>query len=69
VKTLGAIIFLITPGTKVLAVDIFEATVRGDVGDAAAFSMVAIAIAAAGSLAIYLFNSGKRKGAQIGKRW
>lgn len=38
VKTLGAIIFLITPGTKVLAVDIFEATVRGDVGDAAAFT-------------------------------
>lgn len=59
VKTLGAIIFLITPGTKVLAVDIFEATVRGDVGAAAAFSMVAVAIAAAGSVGIYLFSSGK----------
>jgi iron(III) transport system permease protein len=59
VKTLGAIIFLITPGTKVLAVDIFEATVRGDVGDAAAFSMVAVAIAAVGSLGIYLYSSRK----------
>ena len=61
VKTLGAIIFLITPGTKVLAVDIFEATVRGDVGDAAAFSVVAVVIAAMGSLGIYLFNFGKRR--------
>ena len=53
VKTLGAIIFLITPSNKVLAADVFEATVRGDVGDAAAFSMVIVIIAALGVGTIY----------------
>ena len=53
VKTLGAIIFLITPSNKVLSADVFEATVRGDVGDAAALSMVVVLVAALGVLAIY----------------
>ena len=53
VKTLGAIIFLITPSNKVLSADVFEATVRGDVGDAAALSMVMVLVAALGVLAIY----------------
>jgi iron(III) transport system permease protein len=56
VKTLGAIIFLITPNNKVLSADVFEATVRGDVGDAAALSMVVMLVAALGVLAIYAFS-------------
>jgi len=57
VKTLGAIIFLITPSNKVLAADVFEATVRGDVGDAAALSALVILIAALGMIAIYAIST------------
>jgi iron(III) transport system permease protein len=53
VKTLGAIIFLITPSNKVLSADVFESVVRGDVGDAAALSMVVVVVSALGVLAIY----------------
>ena len=56
VKTLGAIIFLITPRSKLLSVDVFEATVRGDVGDAAALSIVLMLVAALGVLGIYGVN-------------
>jgi iron(III) transport system permease protein len=56
VKTLGAIIFIITPSNKMLSVDVFEATVRGDMGDAAAFSLVIIVVAALGVAAIYLLG-------------
>ena len=57
VKTLGAIIFLITPSNKVLAADVFEAAVRGDVGDASALSIVVILVSAIGMLAIAAINS------------
>jgi len=57
VKTLGAIIFLITPSNKVLSADVFEAAVRGDVGDASALSIVVILVAAIGMLAIAAINS------------
>ncbi len=56
VQTLGAIIFLITPSSKLLSVDVFEATVRVDIGAAAAFSMVMIAISAIGVAIIYYVN-------------
>jgi iron(III) transport system permease protein len=62
VQTLGAIIFLITPSTKLLSVDVFEATVRGDIGAAAAFSMVMIVISAIGVVTIYWL--GKREAMQ-----
>lgn len=62
VKTLGAIIFLITPSNKVLSADVFEATVRGDVGDAAALSLLMILMAALGMAAIFLIS--KRKATQ-----
>lgn len=55
-KTLGAIIFIISPGNKVLSADIFEATIRGDVGDAAALSVVVMLVAAGGVAAIYLLT-------------
>lgn len=64
VQTLGAIIFLITPGTKLLSVDVFEAAVRDDVGDAAALSMIMLVLAALGAVAIFVLG---RKGA--GQPW
>lgn len=57
VKTLGAIIFLITPSNKVLSADVFEATVRGEVGDASALSLVVILVSALGLLIIFGLNS------------
>ena len=60
VKTLGAIIFLITPQNKVLSADVFEATVRGDIGAAAALSLVLMGVASAGVLAIVLLGSWRR---------
>lgn len=56
VQTLGAIIFIIVPGTKLLSVDVFEAVYRGDWGDAAAFSAVMLVLAALGVAAIYLLS-------------
>jgi iron(III) transport system permease protein len=64
VKTLGAIIFLITPRNKILAADVFEATSGGSIGRASALSMVVIAVCTLGMLAIYGINS--RRAAQ---RW
>ena len=37
-QTLGAIIFIISPGTKLLSIEIFEATLRNELGKAAALS-------------------------------
>jgi iron(III) transport system permease protein len=56
VKTLGAIIFLITPSNKVLAADVFESAVRDDIGDAAAMSMVVVLVSTLGVLAIYAIS-------------
>lgn len=53
VQTVGAIIFVINPRNKVLAVDVFEAIYRGDIGDAAALSLVMLLLAAVGVLAVY----------------
>ena len=53
VQTVGAIIFVINPGNKVLSVDVFEAIYRADIGDAAALSMIMLLLAAFGVLAIY----------------
>ena len=60
VKTLGAIIFLITPQNKVLSADVFEATVRGDIGAAAALSLVLMGVASAGVLSIVLLGSWRK---------
>ncbi|HEY91657.1 MAG TPA: iron ABC transporter permease [Dehalococcoidia bacterium] len=56
VQTVGAIIFVINPGNKVLSVDVFEAIYRGDIGDAAALSMVMLLLASLGMLAIYIIS-------------
>ena len=57
VKTLGAIIFLITPSSKVLAADVFEATQSGSIGKASALSMVVIVVCSLGILAILAINA------------
>ncbi|MEZ7197768.1 ABC transporter permease [Pseudodesulfovibrio karagichevae] len=54
VQALGSIIFIITPGTRLLSVDVFEAVVRGEVGQAAAFSTIMLAMAGAGAALIVL---------------
>jgi iron(III) transport system permease protein len=59
VKTLGAIIVLMTPSNKVLSSDVFEATVRGDIGEASALSLVVILVCAVGMLLIFGINSRK----------
>lgn len=56
VQTLGAIIFIITPGTKLLSVDVFEAVMRNEWGQAAAFSMIMLVLAACGVAAIYFVS-------------
>lgn len=56
VQTLGAIIFLITPGTKLLSVDVFEAVYKGSTGTAAALSVIMLLFSAAGMLVIYLIQ-------------
>ncbi len=60
VQALGSIIFIITPGTKLLSIDVFEAVVRGEPGHAAAFSTVMLVLAAAGG-GLILLMSGARK--------
>jgi len=56
VQTVGAIIFVINPSNKVLSVDVFEAIYRGDVGDAAALSMIMLLLAGLGVLAIFAIS-------------
>ena len=64
VQTVGALIFIVSPGTKLLSIDVFEAVFKGDIGIAAALSVVMICLSAAGMSAIVLL-SGKREG----NRW
>ena len=54
IQTVGAIIFVITPGTKLLSVDVFEAIYKGEIGIAAALSVTMLVLSAMGVLAISL---------------
>lgn len=56
VQTVGAIIFVITPGTKLLSVDVFEAIYKGEIGIAAAQSVTMLLLSALGVLAIYMIT-------------
>jgi iron(III) transport system permease protein len=62
IQALGSIIFIITPGTRLLSVDVFEAVVRGEVGQAAAFSTIMLVMAGAGAALLMLAftRNGKR---------
>ncbi len=62
VQTVGALIFIISPGTKLLSVDVFEAVYKGEIGTAAALSVVMLSISAAGMAGILLLT--RKKGAE-----
>jgi len=61
IQALGSIIFIITPGTKLLSVDVFEAVVRGDLGVAAAYSMLMLIMGTLGGIALLFLASRRRK--------
>jgi iron(III) transport system permease protein len=60
VQTVGAIIFLISPGKKVLSVEVFEAISGQFIGLAAALSVIMFLIAGAGALLILFI--GRKEG-------
>lgn len=53
IQALGSIIFIITPGTKLLSVDVFEAVVKGELGVAAAYSFIMLLIGIIGGMLFY----------------
>jgi len=57
IQALGSIIFIITPGTKLLSVDVFEAVIRDDLGISAAYSILMLIIGGTGSLLLLLLMS------------
>lgn len=61
IQALGSIIFIITPGTKLLSVDVFEAVVRGDLGIAAAYSIVMMFIGIIGGCLLLFAIARRRK--------
>lgn len=57
IQTLGAIIFLVTPGTKLISIDVFEAIHLGNIGLAAALSVIMVLMSASGMSAIFLIRN------------
>ena len=62
IQTLGAIIFVITPGTKLLSIDVFETISKGNIGLAASLSVVMLLLSAIGVLAIFILSQGEHTG-------
>ena len=62
VQTVGALIFIVSPGTKLLSVDVFEAVYKGEIGTAAALSVVMLSLSAAGMAGILFLT--RKKGAE-----
>ena len=56
IQTIGAIIFVVTPGTKLLSYDLFNAIYKGEIGFAAALSVIMLLISAIGMVAIFIFS-------------
>ncbi|NLE09357.1 MAG: iron ABC transporter permease [Dehalococcoidales bacterium] len=56
IQTVGAIIFVINPGTKLLSIDVFIAVYKGEIGFAAALSVVMLLISAVGMVCIYVIT-------------
>ncbi len=61
IQALGSIIFIITPGTKLLSVDVFEAVIKGELGVAAAYSFIMLLIGLTGG-ALFYFISTRNQG-------
>jgi iron(III) transport system permease protein len=57
IQALGSIIFIITPGTKLLSVDVFEAVIKGELGVAAAYSFIMLLIGIIGGTLIYITST------------
>lgn len=55
IQALGSIIFIITPGTKLLSVDVFEAVIKGELGVAAAYSFIMLLLGIVGGALLYGF--------------
>lgn len=64
VQAVGALIFIVSPGTKLLSIDVFEAVYKGQIGPAAAMSVVMIALSLAGIAGITVISS-KNKGGGV----
>lgn len=60
VQALGSIIFIITPGTRLLSVDVFEAVVRGDLGIAAAYSVIMMVLGVVGGGGLLLLEQRRK---------
>ncbi|MDD5605684.1 MAG: ABC transporter permease subunit, partial [Dehalococcoidales bacterium] len=56
IQTVGAIIFVVTPGTKLLSIDVFYAVYKGEIGFAAALSVIMLAISAIGVIIILIIS-------------
>jgi iron(III) transport system permease protein len=62
IQTIGAIIFVITPGTKLLSIDVFMAVYKGEIGFAAALSVVMMLLSALGMIAIFFITQREAAG-------
>ena len=56
-QALGSIIFIITPGTRLLSIDVFEAVVRGELGVAAAYSIIMLLLGGLGGFLLLSVTS------------
>lgn len=62
IQTIGAIIFVVTPGTKLLSIDVFFAVYKGEIGFAAALSVIMLSLSAAGVIAILIISQREAAG-------
>lgn len=64
VQAVGALIFIVSPGTKLLSIDVFEAVYKGQIGPAAAMSVVMISLSLVGIAGITAISSKSKGGGQ-----
>lgn len=64
--TIGGIIFLITPYTKVLTAEMFDAIQSGDIGASSVMASAIILVAMAVNVAFsWLLLKGRKKGSEV----
>ena len=67
IQTVGAIIFVVTPGTKLLSIDVFNAVYKGEIGIAASLSVIMLTLSAIGMAAIYLILNREAAATWLGR--
>jgi iron(III) transport system permease protein len=67
IQAIGAIIFVIVPGTKLLSVDVFEAIYRSELSIAASLSVVMLLMSGIGMLFIYIVSRGEASSRWVNK--